>query len=137
MKAVAIYCVDGRLEDTRKRAREFVVSLGYDIPEGSLYGLTKAGPDAACTGKRGAINQESVYSDIELLIERGVDPSVIIFVAHAQCAGHAVSDAEHYTDAKQSAESLREKFNLPVVCLFDTKTEAGWVLEHVDTFEVK
>ncbi len=134
MKAVAIYCVDGRLEDTRKRARDFVSSLGYDIPEGNLYGLTKAGPDAACTGKRGEVNQLSVYHDIELLIERGVDPSVIIFVAHAECAGHAVSDEEHETDAREAATLLRDKFNLPVVCLFDTKTENGWSLTHIDTF---
>ncbi len=133
MKAVAIYCVDGRLEDTRKRVRNFITELGHDIPEGSLYGITKAGPDAACLGKRGETNQLSVYSDIELLLERGVPVEVIILTSHDECAGHPADEEVHYDDTKQAAELMHKHFQLPVVCLFDKKTETGWCLEHIAT----
>lgn len=136
MKAVAIYCVDGRLEGSRKRVRELIGGMGYDVSEGGLYGLTKAGPDAACSGKRGDLNCQSVYSDIDLLLDRGVEPATIVLVSHSNCAGHPVEDHEHHDDTKVAGKMLHEKYNRPVICLFDERISDGeWKLSHVCTFE--
>ena len=129
MKAVAVYCVDGRLESTRERVRNILPSLGYEIPEGNLYGITKPGPDATCSGLRGELHATSVNEDITLLLDRGVALDVIVVVAHDECAGHAVDATTHEKDVAISAQKLHEHFRLPVVALFDVKTEKGWELK--------
>ena len=129
MKAVAVYCVDGRLESTRERARAFLPTLGYDIPEGSLYGITKPGPDATCSGQRGELHATGVNEDITLLLDRGVTLNVIVIIAHAECAGHPVDAPTHEKDVVESAQKLHDHFKLPVVALFDVKTENAWELK--------
>jgi hypothetical protein len=129
MKAVAVYCVDGRLESTRERVRAFLPTLGYEIPEGNLYGITKPGPDATCSGLRGDLHAASVNEDIALLLDRGVALNVVVIVAHAECAGHPVDADTHEKDVATSAEKLHAQFKLPVVSLFDAKTDAGWELK--------
>ncbi len=129
MKAVAIYCVDGRLENTRARVRQFVNTLGYEISDGNLYGITKPGPDATCSGMRGALHEDSVLEDINLLLERGVEIGAVILVAHAECAGHQVPNDDHKSHVEEGARKLHGRYNVPVVALFDEKTESGqWEL---------
>jgi sugar phosphate isomerase/epimerase len=129
---IALMCADWRLHQgkvdlNRKIARALKVH-GVDV-------LSVPGPDglllpARETEWKSAVRQVAV-------LNKAHAPAALAVVAHQRCAGHAVSDEEHETDAAEAAKALKSAlaFAGPVAAFVATyKSDNSWGLKKIAEF---
>lgn len=126
---IALMCSDWRLHKPR-------VDLNGKIADAlDVHGVDVVavpGPDgllapARETEWRSAIRQVAV-------LNKAHAPAALAVVAHQRCAGHAVSDEEHETDARATAKALKEalRFEGRVSAFVATyRSDTSWGLRKI------
>ncbi len=135
--AVVITCMDCRLHHPdAQHYTQLCDLLGVD----DCYIETEAGPDGAVMKEHDSERWHGAVKNL-VLIREAKKPDVFAFVAHYDCAGHPVSDAQHDQDVQTAARGLSDALFAephkvtPIIAYPNPDADATptWLLKRVDT----
>lgn len=127
--AVGVFCSDWRLHQEGVHINNAVFQyLGVD----GVDMLAVPGPDGILAPER-ATEKEVLVKNIQVLIGAH-KPITIVFVAHYNCAGHAVPDEQHDRGIKTMMEEYKKllTFDGEMVALCAThQSDTHWPLKEI------
>ncbi len=129
--AAVVTCMDCRLHRPEAQQYEQLCDL---LNVEDCYIAAEAGPD-------GAVLHDDTRFDAVVrnltIIKKAKHPAVMALVAHYDCAGHPVEDAQHDTDVVSAAQKLSEAVYgepdrvIPVIAYPSTEDGATWRLKQL------
>jgi hypothetical protein len=121
----AVMCMDGRVQ--------LSVNAWLRERSGAEYvdTITEAGPDGILA-RRDQPLTDGIFERVAISV-KAHGSRVIGMVAHADCAGHPVDEAEHRRHVLAAAERLREKF--PRCEVLPLWVDAAWCVHEVQPEE--